>query len=222
MSGPRQDELVFATSNTIKTDVRFKTKHRYGKVKRFFVSFVPNRGYRRKIKKSRKMVTQSEVDIEGWEGVCAAMSGMYLQKSHELGNVTRADHISDTFKLGIAQCAFEKTRDKGYSYSERRERLLDSFQLNVIDSGIEVTLFDVMQQVYDTPGRYMVALRYESGGGHMIALRNAGGPCFYFDPDQGLYRFASRDRFWEAVWTDFLGSDLTEGSTSSWWLTQLQ
>jgi hypothetical protein len=219
MPGPQPDELVFTMSNNMKTQVQFKTKHKHNKFIRVFGKIAPTRGMRRKANQ-RVMVQKSEADLKGWEGTCAALSAMYLRKAHELGVVSRRDEVEQSFQISIAQGAFERWDSS--DYAQKRERLLELMGMKVIGSGIQVTLSDTFTQICDNPGLYMVALRFDGGGGHMIAFRNCGGGIyFFFEPEEGLYRFPTGARFEEAVSAALLSQDLTSDSTTSWWETEL-
>jgi hypothetical protein len=134
------------------------------------------------------------------EGICAALSNMWIVKSIQLGRVAAAKDLGNIHQIAIAQGAYgvmhRSTAPEFKTQISVDKQLMSMFGLKpVSNTGFKKDVGEVSNAVYSEVTAEPSLL---SGGGsyylfgvprHMIALHLSGQDCHLFDCDVGLYTY---------------------------------
>jgi|GEM_PF-3158564 len=154
--------------------------------------------------------------LDHQEGVCAALTALWMRKTLEQGDLTSTRHINDHMYVAMSQAAYEfgsfSATRLGSGGREPRERLLEANNLKVIsnqwDTFNKPHLKFLLREIVFDFGCYYLSMWEPPRGGvigsaHAIGLKTGGTGLFLFDANQGLYKTKNPHAFVNGN-TDFL------------------
>lgn len=198
MTLPTDVELVFAASNLTRTEIKWRNQNAHGSVVRGFARLLPKSKVKRRLR-GKRLVGVS--DTSGYEGICGALCCAWLQASHQAGtgHVSSAGALGGMHKLAIAQATYTSAtaHNQGMSWSERLDKLMDIFDLQTNDSGVQ-DIGGALDDIVSYTGRFLLQL-YFGEESHFVGCRAGGTDFFFFEPYEGLYSFATANRFKTAI-----------------------
>lgn len=138
-------------------------------------------------------------------GTCAGMSALFLRKTLDKGTMVSASDVGGdlanrvgsgggtaTFaasQAAIAQAAYEfGSISHGDSVLDDRKSLLEAFNLKTIETDrrdfTDLSIRIILWNMLSNPGNYFIGTP-----SHNMAAVTTGSAAFFFDPDEGLYKW---------------------------------
>lgn len=136
-------------------------------------------------------------------GACATMTASFLKRSFNSRSVftSSIESILRPTDYVNAQARYEELAGDGDLESDSLFAPLGLVEEshNSYDNPIESTWYNVLNRIYNNPGRYFLKLSFTGDDGHAIGIvsRSSANPngCFIADVDYGLFRSDDRDTF---------------------------
>jgi len=161
-------------------------------------------GYSKLIDKRLPNSDQIVTVYERRNGVCAALTALWIRKTLEHGDPTQFNHLNDHMYIGISQAAyifgsFAPRDSSRYNSVQQEKTLLESNNLQVTSPQIDVysrkSLTSFLTQMVSNFGCYFFAMEDEKGYGHVIGFMTGSTGFYLFDANEGLYQSANRNTF---------------------------
>lgn len=121
-------------------------------------------------------------------GTCAAQSVLWARNI--LKGVPAQDSRPKDLEAGVLQTAFIKAGATGIGKAAKQmDTLLEGSGLKCT-GGYKLIATEITAKVCDDPGVYLIFTTR-----HAIAVKTANDTFYYFEPENGLWRFAIRKEF---------------------------
>jgi hypothetical protein len=165
-------EQLFATANKTRVGVKWKRKSTK--------TVITPKGEKKEYPITKR--------TGGKKGICTTMCCMYLKKSFEINEETmQSADLGSMHSLAISHAVYLQFG----AVDVATDNLLSRFSLKrVRTTRRQIDNFATTMDAVQQDGRYLIETPR-----HSMAYRKVNNTCYFFDPDFGLYRTASFDRF---------------------------